>query len=161
MPRSRLQPFILPTMASASASTYHQDPHVSFDLSPTQQYILDQPPPYHDTLARSSPHDDIAIRRMYNPIATLFRGIHSRYIDADVENVNKDEDEDEDEDEINEAEKARQKRRTWEFYEETPTDKWFTVLCLMLLLSLLFNVFLVFNGPVHCLPHVKHHKTGN
>jgi hypothetical protein len=85
--------------------------------------------------------------------------MHSRYIDADVENVNNDEDEDEDE--INEAEKALQERRMWESYEETPTDKWFTSLCLTLLLSLLFNLFLVFNGPVNCLPRVKHHKTGN
>lgn len=49
--------------------------------------------------------------------------MHSRYIDTDVENMNKNEDEDEDEDEINEAEKAWQKRRTWESYEETLTDK--------------------------------------
>ena len=77
----------------------------------------------------------------------------------EIENLNKEENDDEDE--INEAENERQKLRKWESYEETPMDKWFTLLCLMLLLSLLFNVFLVFNGPVHCLPHIKHHKTGN
>lgn len=67
------------------------------------------------------------------------------------------EDDSEDEEEMNAAEK----RKKWDSYEETPMDKWFTLLCLMLLLSLLFNIFLVFNGPVHCLPHVKHHKTEN
>ena len=98
---------------------------------------------------------------MSNPVATFFRDMRSRYIDTDVENVNKDETEDEDE--INEAEEEsqKQKQRKWESYEETPMDKWFTLICLMLLLSLLFNVFLVFNGPVHCLPHIKHYKTGS
>jgi hypothetical protein len=149
-------------MASSSASTSHRDAQVSFDLSSTQQYILDHPSPYHDTFDRSNTNVDIPLRKLYskpsNPIATFFKGMRSRYTDTDVETVSRDEDEDEDKDEMD---KERQNRRKWESYEETPMDRWFTLLCLMLLLSLLFNVFLIFNGPPHCLPVAKHHKAGD
>jgi hypothetical protein len=153
-------------MASSSASTPHRDAQVSFDLSSTQQYILDRPSPYHDTFDRSNTNDDIPLRKLYskpsNPIAAFFNGMRSRYTDTDVETVNRDEDEDEDKDEDeDEMDKERQHRRKWESYEEMPIDKWFTLLCLMLLLSLLFNIFLVLNGPPHCLPVAKPHKTGD
>ncbi|KAF2017773.1 hypothetical protein BU24DRAFT_478936 [Aaosphaeria arxii CBS 175.79] len=40
----------------------------------------------------------------------------------------------------------------WSDYEETPSDRWSAVIFLLLLLSILFNLFLVFNGPPNGIP---------
>lgn len=66
--------------------------------------------------------------------------------DTDVEN-GKDEDGGGDGDREDE-----QKRLMWQDYEERSADRWFALLFLLLLFSVLFNVFFLFNGPPGCLP---------
>lgn len=45
----------------------------------------------------------------------------------------------------------RSERLQWVEAEERPADRWFALLFMGFLLSLLFNAFLLFNGPTKCI----------
>jgi hypothetical protein len=128
---------------------------VSVDLDPDQRGFLSLPSPYHDSFSFSStphaaPTSEQSRHRISNPFSTLlknFRYTRLKRNPADPEShPNKDDNCD---DSDSESETPRNPKHTphWSDYEETPTDRWFAVVFLLLLLSILFNFFLLFNGP--------------
>lgn len=133
----------------------------SVDLDPAQQDFLDLPSPYHDSF---TPHDAPSLISTGVP-NSLFKSFFHRFrysrVNSDAEHLAKTQtigrengNEDNDDESLDEevTRRKRKKHVRWSDYEETPADRWFTVVFLLLLLSALFNLFLVFNGPPNTIP---------
>ncbi|KAF2277879.1 uncharacterized protein EI97DRAFT_431963 [Westerdykella ornata] len=132
------------------------------DLDPAHQEVLNLPSPYHDDVdelptSRSAHRDSPWSRwKERNPLVTLFKSLRFRYLrlpSTDAEQASKEEEDDDDDDSATPNSDTRPP--AWNPYEETTFDRWFSVLILLFLLSLLINFFLLFNGPPNRIPH--HH----
>src|SRR4051812_11370091 len=119
----------------------------SVDLTPVQRdFLLHQPSPYHDSSSEPStatysdepPSSKARTGGLFAGLFSMFRRIRYGRVTADSTGEAHHE----------EAKTSLRSHRRKEDYEETPSDRWFIILFLLLLMSSLLNLFLIFNdGP--------------
>jgi hypothetical protein len=152
MAQSGLRPFKLD--AAPKRMSIRRSSVVSLDLDPEQREFLSLPSPYHDhNSAPSSPHHDarpeplsrtISVPNMFSSFFDRFRysKVHQNHSDAEQAETH-DTRTKGGKDDIPEPQEREPKHVHWFEYEEILMDCWWSVLFLLLLLSFLFNMYMV------------------
>lgn len=170
---SRLRPLLLTQSLRKlpSPSSQNIDTRLSsIEIDAAQQEFLSLPSPYHDNFSIPDAPPLPRSSEPASPFTSLFKRFRYSSIASDAENIrskdsNRLVEEDDDDVESSDVESAIKKRRRSKHrhqseYKETLADRWLAVLFLLLLLSGLFNVFLVFNGSPNNIPR-SHKERGN
>jgi hypothetical protein len=125
----------------------------SLDLSPTQREILDLSSPYHDNFTPTVLFGDIPVppppqSYKLGAILSFFKRFRYSKLDRDAEKSELASEVDDDDSSIEHLPRRRTRRNQghWQHFEEKPTHQGFTLLFLLLTLSVLVNLFLLFHG---------------
>ncbi|KAF2112023.1 hypothetical protein BDV96DRAFT_649388 [Lophiotrema nucula] len=169
----RLKPLKLvqnlhPETSNRMADQDRREGIVSVDLNRSQQHCLGLPSPYHDNFSEPSPRTvpprDIQVplsrpSKRPNFTTNIFRRFSYSKVSQDPSSA---EHAEAASPTAEDPEKPVEHHVHWadtSISEESPADRWFAVIFLLLLLSVLFNFFLLFNGPTNGIP--RHPKNKN